>query len=278
MKLENSYILLILFGCSAGNATVLVAAEGDIPRGVISQRSILDERVSCVLVNDNLGFCDRSRCDFLIKASLGVEFAFSYNEVRHKRTPLFSVSISSKTKKEVLDEIIKKNPGYIWNETNGVINIRPYEVDKTSNSASVLDKTIPGFAAHGIPLKLALQKLVEIAAKTGIPITTAERILAAHMGVNLSTAEERIKRFKKLTDEPLLNISLKQTVSIRDCLNAMVSAIPDSQWYSFRQKGGTMLVVGTDKQYYSQLSREPGTGDEGPDLFEGFFDKPKTKN
>lgn len=252
-KIQFSLVLAAVFLCQLENNCFPQEA---IPHGSFKGNR-LDDRVSCALLNTNLMFRDCRACDFIVGINAGSELNISLAEAVREKTNLFSVSVSSKPKREVLDEIIKQNPGYAWSEVNGVINIQPYETSNSLSSVSVFDKTIPDFEVHGIPTEWALERLVEIGAQNGIPLTTLNRVMALRHGIKWPAVDEVVKKgFKYTSPEELITVVIKHKVTIRDCLNAIVLANPPSRWISTREGDKTLLRIGSHQSYKGGL-RDP---------------------
>lgn len=300
MKLNTKYAVFFVAGILIV-AIIRVGIADDMGGKNHSKVNELDEIVSCTIVNDNLMFhssyakaqytnsavsakvYEHGKCDFLRTITAGIELNYPYTEefgypYKEIEKHLFSISVSSKTKKEVFDEIVRQNPGYVWREINGVINIRPYDTSKASTSVSVLDKTIPSFEVHGVSLDSALEKLVEVGVQNNIALTTVRRVMVLRRGLKLPSSEEiDKKRFKHLDPKELLDVSIKHEVTIRNCLNLMVLKSPTSKWFSFPYGNNTFIII-ESTHYYHEPPSSLGNVNTGPDLFEALHKKPKKKN
>lgn len=212
----------------------------------------LDKKVNCVLDNVDLwGFMigQPRNCILPRRLAIGAELSFSLAETYHKKTVRFSVNISSMSKREILNEIVRHNPGYSWEEKDKVVNIQPYKVDKDSATSSLLDRTIPSFEVNKISIPLAANYLLRLANENGIPLTTMERERALKEGVPLLDSG-KAEDLKPYSPSELITVSIGRRVSIRDCLNAIVAANPPASWLTVKY-GDMILVDVHDPKFYS---------------------------
>lgn len=116
--------------------------------------------------------------------------------------------------KEVLDDVVSRNPEYQWSKANGVINIRPKAESRD------LDKVISNLSINDMTIKDARQKLCEAAS-----LKCKWRIEAGPR-----------QHFAKIT------LDLKN-VSVRDALNRMVEADGMASWsVEYDEKSGQPII------------------------------------
>lgn len=211
----------------------------------------LDGKIDCVLDNvDLLKFITYSRegCRISRRLAIGAEVEFSLYESRKEKSPHFSLNILSASKRKILDEVIRHNPGYYWAERDGVINIQPREFANNASTISPLDKTIPAFEIHKIPADSALEYLVRLAIEQDIPVTTFGREIAIEKGVPIPDSG-KIKNPEYYSPEELINVSIPHEVTIRACLNAIVMANPPAYWWATKYGEKTALELSSFKTY-----------------------------
>ncbi|MCK5358672.1 MAG: hypothetical protein KAJ48_09780 [Elusimicrobiales bacterium] len=213
----------------------------------------LDKKMNCTFENvDLFEINSLSKCDLSREIAMGVEVNFSFKESRRGKSRRFSFQVLLMSKRKILDEIIRRNPGYYWKEKNGVINIRPLQTDNNSKTVSPLDMTIPRFEVHQIPPYFALEYLRQLAWKHNIPITTGSYEVAIQIGGKLPDSSGKLKHPEHYDAEQLIDVIIPHKVSIRDCLNAIVLANPPANWNAIKWKDGkTALFLHSFQRKYS---------------------------
>ena len=145
--------------------------------------SELNEKIDCALHDVDLyRFTSASKCELFRTSNIGLEVNFSIDESRDGKPHRFSLNVSSMSKWEILDEIVRKNSGYYWKEKDGVINIRPEQADN-SKTVSPLDMTIPRFEVHQITPLFAVEYLRRLGNENNIPITTPVHEMSVKRGI-----------------------------------------------------------------------------------------------
>lgn len=218
------------------------------------QGNKLDKKVSCQL--NDVGLWDivvgpPEGCLMAGRLAFGVEFNFSLFDQYRKNTHRFSINMSSKTKREVLNEIVRQNPGYYWDEKGGVVNIQPYYIGKDSGTVSWLDKTIPQFKVNKVPVFLAGEYLVHLANENGISLTTYESVRSAQKGGGAFNVK-RLEDVSEYSPNELISVTINRKASIRECLNAIVAANPPARWSAIKVKEKMLIHVVDPKDYHNR--------------------------
>ncbi len=217
----------------------------------------LDKKMDCAVDNVDLFEITNRAHDISNELAMGVEVNFSFKESRNGKSRRFSVQVSSMSKRKILDEIIRNNPGYHWEEKDGVVNILPEQPNKDFEAISPLDMTIPRFEVHQITPYFALEYLRRFANENNIPITTGLYEIAVKRGIKLSDSGKP-EPPEDYNPEQLINVVIPHEVSIRDCLNAIVLANPPANWKAIKWKNGkTALFISSSQQGYSRKKRHP---------------------
>lgn len=235
----------------------IVAAVLIVPR--MSQPSkpvgIPDTKYDCVLDNvDLFDFTDSQTCNLFRESAMGIEVDFSFYESRDGKSRRFSLNVPSMSKREILDEIIRNNPGYNWKEQNGVINIQPYQAESIPKTISPLDMTISSFEVHGITPYSALEHLRRLGQEHKIPITTITYEISAERGGKLPDPGKP-DHPEAYDPKQLIDVVIPHEVSIRDCLNAIVLADPPANWRAIKKHSNsdkTSLTLSSSQQGYSE--------------------------
>ncbi|MBI4801354.1 MAG: hypothetical protein HY796_02410 [Elusimicrobia bacterium] len=211
----------------------------------------LDKKMDCILDNvDLLDFVSMSPkgCPMSQRLAFGIEVKFSFREKEEEQLQRFSLNAFSTAKRKILDEIMRRNPGYYWMEKDGVVNIQPYKSNADSPAVSPLDMTIPDFNVHKITVDLAVEYLVRIAIEHNIPVTTFLRELALQKGFPVPDSG-KLKHPEYASPEEIINVVIPHQVSIRDCLNAIVSANPPAGWLAMKYREKIALKASSFKIY-----------------------------
>jgi len=213
----------------------------------------LDMKTDCAFNNiDLFEINSLSDCSISDELALGIEVVFSFNDSREGKSRRFSLNVSSMSKRDILNEIIRKNPGYSWRVKDGVVNIQPARAGNNSRTVSPLDMTIPRFEVHQIPPGFALEYLRRLARQHDIQLTTGLYEIATHRGVKLPDPV-KVDHPEAYDPRQLINVVIQHEVSIRDCLNAIILANPPAYWRAIKGHGGkTVLDLASSQQGYSR--------------------------
>ncbi|MBI4802064.1 MAG: hypothetical protein HY796_06035 [Elusimicrobia bacterium] len=211
----------------------------------------LNVKMDCTFDNvDLFEITSLSKCDVSSKLAIGVEVNFSFDESQDGKSLRFSLKVSSMSKRDILDEIIRKNPGYNWKEIDGVVSIRPYQA--VGAPVSPLDMTISRFEVHQTSPFSALEYLRRLANENNIPVTTPLYEIAVKRGTKVPDSG-KLENPGDYDPEQLISVVIPHEVSIRDCLNAIVLAAPPAYWKAIKFKDNkTALFIDSSRPRYSQ--------------------------
>ncbi|MBI4801449.1 MAG: hypothetical protein HY796_02890 [Elusimicrobia bacterium] len=238
----------VLIGLIIVMAVLAILNKSSVPK----YDNKLNMKMDCAFDNVDLFEVINPAYDISRELAMGVEVNFSFMESQNGKSRRFSLNVSSMTRREILDEIVRQNPGYYWKERDGVINIQPYREDNDKN-ISPLDMTIPCFEVHQIPPYFALEYLTRLSREHNIPIISDFYEMAIQLGHKLPDSSGKLEHPENYDPRRLIDVVIPHKVSIRDCLNAIVLADPPANWEAIKWKGGkTRLSIRSSQSGYSR--------------------------
>ena len=217
--------------------------------------SELNKKVDCVLNDvDLFRFICASKCDVFCTSTIGLEVKFSLDDSDEKKTREFSLNVSSMSRWKILDEIVRRNPGYYWKEKDGIVNILPSQPDKDFGAISPLDMTIPRFEVHQITPLFAVEYLRRLGNEHNIPITTPLHEVAIKRGIKLDDSG-KLEHPEAYDPEQLIDVVIPHEVSIRDCLNAIALADPPAHWRAIKLRNNKLVLFMDSPQPWYNLDK-----------------------
>lgn len=191
--------------------------------------------------------------------NLGILWPLGTNFPTEAAVKQISVSLTSATVGAVFDAVTAADGSYAWKQEGIVFNVLPKPSTKTRLIADVLERRLPRFDVVDVDYSEAEVELILAARKHGItsirgfsPIPPEER-----KGLTRLARRVKYERFTLRLNNPTL----------RECLNAIVSADPPSQWWAYWTSQGIRLnVFGNHPVYREDYPHVPPLGPFGREL------------
>lgn len=144
-----------------------------------------------------------------------------------------SVSLSSTTVGGVFDALTEADGRYSWRQEGIVFNVLPKPANKTRLAADVLERRLSRFDVDDVDIWEAGIRLVLAARKEG---------LSSVLGFSVPDDVMARGPMRKYVKYERFSLHLKNP-TLRECLNAIVSADPPSAWTVIVTRTGIDIVV-----------------------------------
>ena len=152
----------------------------------------------------------------------------------------------------VLDAVVAQNPGYSWNEANGVVHIQPSTASPGTFPLSELNAEVNDFHAVGVNIDQAIALLTLKMQRDGHA--------AVSYGTITSTAMimQEARDARDNVDEMKIELHIDKPTSARDILDAIVTKDPPSTWFAIVSREILILWghLGHTHRSYEEIASE----------------------
>lgn len=170
-----------------------------------------------------------------------------------------SVSLTSTTVAAVFEAVTAADGSYTWKQEGIVFNVLPKPSTKARLVADVLERRLPRFDVVDVGSSEAWVRLILAARKHGITSIAGFRPIPPEemKGLTRSARPVKYERFTLRLKNPTL----------RECLNAIVSADPPSRWWAYwTSRGISLNVLERHSAYREDFPQLPLPGPFGREL------------
>lgn len=195
--------------------------------------------------SDAINFSSKS--SLILLRHLGGLGITSSAEITAYNSLKFTISSKGQTVREILDIALKQAPDLKWDASKEMVRISPRVRPPDNSPLRILDKSMGECVSSGLAVTNSIMFISQQANAAGLQV--------------LAPPARNAAAWKEIADlEPAdarLTVDIRKPITLRECLDAIVSSDPPSFWLAAPSPDGKRLVLmGDSGHVHKEKSRE----------------------